>query len=99
MKTINDLPHNMCMCSYHADFTEAAAALHSVVPSIPDYENGFVNGFLCEVASIDCWFLKCENCSGISVSKLNDLVGETSLDSAASWMVWKKDTKTKRIEK
>lgn len=87
------------MCSYHANFIEAVAALHSVVPSLPSYENGFVRQFLCEESTLDCWFGQCGQCSGISIDKLKEAVAETSLSSNASWKVWKKSVETKRIEK
>lgn len=99
IKLINDLPHNMCMCSYHANFIEAVTALNKNIPSIPSYDNGFVQKFLCPVSSIDCWYESCNNCTGISVSKINDLAQDAALDSKVSWKIWKKSVEAKRAEK
>lgn len=99
IKLINDLPHNMCMCSYHANFIEAVTALNKNIPSIPSYDNGFVQKFLCPVSSIDCWYESCNNCTGISVSKINDLAQDAALDSKVSWKIWKKSVEAKRVEK
>lgn len=87
------------MCSYHANFMEAVSALHNIIPNLPNYDNGFVSQFLCKDSSMDCWFAKCTTCSGISVESLKGAVGNTSLRSSASWMVWEKNVQSKRIEK
>lgn len=99
VKPINDLPHNTCMCAYHANFMEAVAALNEAVPSVPGYDDGFVRQFLCQDSSMDCWYGKCAECNGISVDKLKDAVGETQLSPQISWMIWKKNKKTNRVEK
>lgn len=99
VKPINDLPHNTCMCQYHANFMEAVNALNKAVPNIPAYEDGFVRQFLCQVSSKDCWFGECAECAGIPLDKLKDAVGEAQLSAKVSWIVWKKNIKTKRVEK
>ena len=98
VKLINDLPHNVCMCSYHANFIEAVTALHRKVPNLPSYSDGFIQLFLCEISSIECWYGECRKCTGISVSKLKELIRNTSLDSRVSWILWKKSTEAKRIK-
>lgn len=89
----------MCLCTYHSNYIEAIVALHKYVPSLPDYDNGFVEQFLCDEPKKDCWFGRCDDCHGISIEKMNELIGDTPLNSNVSWMVWKKDKKTKRFEK
>ncbi|CAH0563057.1 unnamed protein product [Brassicogethes aeneus] len=98
IKMIRDLPHNVCMCSYHSNFIEAVSSLHKAVDSLPNYDNGFVKLFICKESKMDCWFGRCDKCPGISIFKLNELVGDISLDSKISWMVWKK-VGVNRIEK
>lgn len=87
------------MCTYHANFMEAVAALNKAVPNVPGYEDGFVRQFLCQDSSMDCWFGKCAECNGISVDKLKDTVDETQLSTNVSWIVWRKNKKTNRVEK
>lgn len=99
MKLINDLPHNTCLCTYHANFMEAVAALNKAVPNFPTYENGFVQQFLCQGSSMDCWFGNCTECAGISVDKLKDEVGDTQLSTNVSWMIWRKNKHSNRVEK
>lgn len=89
----------MCMCAYHSHFIEAVAAFHKYVPSLPDYNNGFVGKLLCEDTSMDCYFGKCILCHGISSDSLKDFVAETQLDINVSWMVWKHIIPIKRVEK
>lgn len=48
----------MCLCSYHENFISAVDALHTYVPTLPDYKDGFVPHFLCKETSADCWFMK-----------------------------------------
>lgn len=60
---------------------------------------GFVSQFVCDGSSMDCWFSKCSNCSGITASKLKDMIDGTPLDSEVSYNVWKKSHQNKRIER
>lgn len=94
IKLINKLPHNLCLCSYHANFMEAVNALNKIVPNVPSYENGFVAKFLCEEPSKDCWFGECNKCCGVTVDQLRTVIGEVSYDQSASWFLWEKDKKT-----
>lgn len=68
---------------------------------MPKYEDGFVCEFLCEESKIDCWFGQCNDCSGINVAGIHDLVDFALIRSRseAKWMVWKKKATTNRIEK
>lgn len=99
VKPISDLPHDMCLCNYHENFIEAVDALHKYVPKSPKYKDGFVQQYLCEQTSIDCWLMKCKNCTGIHVAKISAFFGDVPLDTKVKWMVWKKNTHSKRIEK
>lgn len=99
VKLVDDLPHNMCMCSYHSNFIDAVTALHKFVPSLPEYANGFIQQFLCGDSSKDCWFGSCKECTGISIDKLTELIGNIPLNTNVKWMVWSKSSTTKRIER
>lgn len=87
------------MCIYHANYIEAVDALHKYVPSLPDYNNGFIRKFLCDESSMDCWFLKCENCTGITIEKLKAHFGNIPSNTNVKWMVWRKSVVSKRTEK
>lgn len=99
MKVVGDLPQHMCLCIYHANFIEAVSALHSIIPSVPDYELGFVQKFLCEESNIDCWFGNCDDCEGITVPAFRSLFVTMNLTQEAKWMEWKKNANTNRTEK
>lgn len=90
------------MCTYHSNYIQAVNALHKLTSNIPDYDQGFVQHFLCEPPSSDCWFSKCSKCTDVSVEKLTAFVafyGKMPLESNVRWMVWKKSIVSKRIEK
>lgn len=90
------------MCIYHSNYIEAVTAVHKLAPNVPDYDNGFVEHFLCENSNSKCWFGTCDQCTGISIEKLTAFVvffGKKPLNSPARWKVWKKNIVTKRIEK
>ncbi|XP_067637574.1 uncharacterized protein [Eurosta solidaginis] len=99
VKLIKELPHNMCLCSYHANFIDAVSALHKFVAHVSDYENGFVLQFLCDIPSMGCWYGECVKCTGITVPKLTALVGEADLDMQVSWMKWTKNDGVNRTER
>lgn len=90
------------MCTYHSNYILAVNALHKLAPSVADYDDGFVQHFLCESSSSDCWIGTCKQCTGISVEKLTAFVefyGKIPMTSPARWMVWEKNKHTKRFEK
>lgn len=99
VKTINDIPHDMCLCTYHENFIGAVDALHKYVPNLPTYKDGFVRHFLCKETTVDCWFMKCENCSGISIERLNEFIGDVPLASDVKYPMWKKNAASNRVEK
>ncbi|XP_067634704.1 uncharacterized protein [Eurosta solidaginis] len=99
VKLIKELPHNMCLCSYHANFIDAVSALHKFVAHVSDYENGFVLQFLCDIPSMGCWYGECVKYTGITVPKLTALVGEADLDMQVSWMKWTKNDGVNRTER
>lgn len=89
----------MCICSYHANFIAGITALHKFVPSVPAYDDGFVQQFLCKDSNIDCWFSKCNKCDGISIERLKESVNGIALNTPVTWMFWRKNDTSKRIEK
>lgn len=89
----------MCLCIYHENFIGAVDALHKYLPNSPAYKNGFVRQFLCEDTVADCWLMKCESCTGISIGKLSAFVGDVPLDSAVKYPIWKKNAASNRFEK
>lgn len=99
MKFINESPLNLCLCIYHSNFIEAADAIHKYIPCLPNYDNGFVQQFLCTESTMDCWFGKCSQCSGVTVKRIAELAGAVNLRSEAKWMIWQKNKISNRIEK
>lgn len=85
------------MCMYHSNFIESIVALHKYVPNLPDYNNGFAEQFLCDQAKKACWFGRCNDCNGISIEKLTEMI-DTPFNTDVEWLVWKKNKKTKRVE-
>lgn len=43
--------------------------------------------------------MNCRNCSGISIDRINELIGEISLDTEVKWVVWMESNVTNRIER
>ncbi|XP_067645152.1 uncharacterized protein [Eurosta solidaginis] len=99
VKLANNMPHNMCLCTYHSKYIEAVTTLCKKVQNIPNYDNSFVNHFLCKESSIACWYGNCEKCSGKFVSKMEEFVLNTPSTSTLKWSAWEKDVSTKRVEK
>lgn len=99
VKLINQWPHNTCLCSYHSNNVEAVNVLHKNIPDLPSYEKGFVNEFLCEEPSKDCWFARCNKCSGITIDALKTKIGDIPFDKTVSWIEWTKNKVSNRVEK
>lgn len=99
VKPIGDLPHDVCLCSYHQNFIYTVEALHKYVPGIPSYQDDFLGYFLCEVSSMECWYGRCDKCTGVTIPKLVALGNEIDFAMPVSWNVWKKNLHDNRTEK
>ena len=81
----NKLPHNVCLCKYHENFISAINAFHKSVPKFPEYTASLLESFLCKNALEKCWMGKCEKCSSLMKSVLQENCEDLV---EASWLVW-----------
>ncbi|XP_063381046.1 uncharacterized protein LOC134667550 [Cydia fagiglandana] len=86
----NKLPHNVCLCKYHENFSLAVNSLHHVIGS-PYYDHNFLNGFICTVPTRACWLKDCNNCKEMLKIKLNEYLEcceNVGPEVETSWFVW-----------
>lgn len=95
----NDMPSNMCICKYHANFIEAISSLHKNVVSIPKYGEDLFHAFLCNTPSKKCWVGEC--ICGFSSEAFSNFVNniDLDLDTNISWLNWEEDKISKRMQK
>lgn len=48
VKTVNEIPHNVCLCSYHDNVISAINAMNKLYLEFPEYGNSFLDTFLCD---------------------------------------------------
>lgn len=90
VKTSNKMPHNICLCKYHANFILAINALHDTFPSFQKYTEFFWDQYLCKPPTETCWQSNCENCkSKLQLTMKQLLESECDVTTDVNWTVWK----------
>jgi hypothetical protein len=60
VKLLSELPHNVCVCIYHANFMNLVDALKATAPNVPD---NLLASIVCDTASAPCMTNSCSSCS------------------------------------
>ena len=58
----SQLPRNVCVCQYHANFILLLDALHRYDQVIPKYSEDFTSIVVCDQPGEDCWKNVCAHC-------------------------------------
>lgn len=99
VKLVGSTPRNVCLCHYHANFSECCAVLHKNLPEFPAYDNA-TSLLLCDNAAKDCWFKTCAKCSRTEIDKkLQGLITSSNAGKKVTCLLWRKDITTNRTQK
>lgn len=96
VKLSSNIPHNVCLCKYHSNFTLSLNAVCKIMPDFPVYTEDFCNLFLCSTANEKCWLNECVQCKDNFENRTREC--SESIDSihdVVSWDVWQDDSKGK----
>lgn len=58
----SEIPHNVCVCRYHANFNYIVQSIHEKVPSFPQSSSTLLDSICCDTASEVCMMNNCTNC-------------------------------------
>ena len=93
IRPMNEMPHNVCVCVYHANFDYMVEALHKTLPDFPSTSREFVSEVTCDVNSERCMSGECQDCFDVF-----DIV-KLKLDESSriSWKKWTKQNNQQLI--
>ncbi|XP_049941067.1 uncharacterized protein LOC126417315 [Schistocerca serialis cubense] len=81
------MPHNVCVCRYHANFNFIIEAIHKEIASFPATHTHLMNLVCCDVESEICMTSQCKKC----IMNLHTLIdGKFDLCDIISWRKWTK---------
>jgi hypothetical protein len=60
VKLLSQLPHNVCVCMYHANFVYLVEAIQKICPAVP---NDLMSLLVCNAASEECITNSCPSCN------------------------------------
>lgn len=81
----SELPHNTCVCKYHANFNYLVESIAKKIPDFPATGGDLLEKSCCDVKSEQCMLGDCSQC----ISDLHVLLGNTNdLYQSSSWKKW-----------
>jgi hypothetical protein len=84
----NEMPHNVCVCKYHANFIFVIDAIHQKIDSFPSSHADILSAVCCNLKSEKCMSSECEKC----LTNLHSLIEEDfDVSKTISWKKWTED--------
>lgn len=86
----NKMPHNMCVCMYHANFGFLLQSCSKVIPSFPrDFET-FLKEVCCDIQNEYCMTSHCKKCLTEVKDDLIPLAYLANMEEEVNWQQWRK---------
>lgn len=93
IKLFDEIPHNVCVCSYHENMRLLLLALKPVI-DIPTKFSAFINQIVCDSSSQICMSLQCDNCKeNIACFKPQSTVENEPI----KYVQWQKTDKLEKV--
>lgn len=86
----NNMPHNMCVCQYHANFGFLLEACVKVIKTLSSDFETFLKSTCCNIQDENCMANVCKNCVQDIKNDLVPLKYYTNLDENVKWQHWRK---------
>lgn len=83
------LPHNMCVCQYHANFGFLLESLNKHIPVFPLNFGDLLEKLCCNVENEFCMSNDCNNCTKDIKDELVPLLYHSGLDEVTKWKQWR----------
>ena len=84
----SEMPHNVCVCKYHANFNFLVEAIHKKVSSFPVNHADLLNLVCCDIESEKCMTNECDKCIMNLHIKID---GEVDTSEIVQWKQWTED--------
>ena len=92
----SQMPHNVCLCKYHENFSLSQEALHKLNDDFAAYSHETANRLVCADPSYRCWANECMKCCDGKkfLATFNAIFPQ---EEVVSWYVWENSPETSRI--
>lgn len=84
-----DMPHNMCVCKYHANFAFILEAVSKKIPSIPSKFDQFLKLICCNVDNEVCMNNECDDCLLNVEHDIIPLKFLNEMEDTIKWTQWR----------
>lgn len=84
----SEMPHNVCVCTYHANITFLLEAISKEIKGFPKTHRLFLDEVSCDIDREACMTGVCKNCA---VDNFDNLIpSDTNIEKQITWNQWKK---------
>lgn len=90
IQLIDKMPHNMCVCKYHANFAFLLESCAKVIPTFPNTFERFLQLVCCNVLDENCMAENCQNCVRDIEHDLIPLRFHKEMEKNLKWKYWRK---------
>lgn len=97
---IGETPRNVCFYIYHSNFDQCCTAINKYIPELSKNYSDMVKLLVCENATKDCYFKKCNNCSSTVINSKLKATSKysTNKNKSVEWLQWLKDKVANRFQ-
>lgn len=90
VKLLDRLPHNMCVCKYHANFAFLLKGCAKAMPLFPSHFEPFLRLTCCNILDEKCMVSDCEKCIRDVTHDLVPIFFLTKMEENVKWSYWRK---------
>lgn len=92
---LSKMPHDVCVCRYHANFDFLIRSVHKKSPNFPENGKCLLETITCDIEKESCMTNMCNNCQDSVI----ELVPDCHKNEMISWKQWTDiDGRSKQVE-
>jgi len=93
VQLIDKMPHNMCVCVYHANFGYLLQSFGTIIPSFPTNFESFLKSVYCNIYNENCMTNICKKCITDIKYQVIPLAYWKHMEDEVNWQHWLKNDK------
>lgn len=90
VQLVTKMPHNMCVCMYHANFGYFLESCAKVIPSFPSNYESFLKSVCCNIHNENCMTSNCKKCLTDLKYQFIPLAYFANMQDEVNWKQWQK---------
>lgn len=85
---VSNMPHNVCVCKYHANMDFLIKSIAGLVKDFPHDGRALIDSLVCNQEDESCMLSACTNCNDKDGQCLFGLIDDVHLDNELTWKFW-----------